>query len=62
MPVALAAFLIVLNSAGSMCSEEITNDLLSYKGLKPNITFKSFDLELLLSLNPLLFMNSLNCI
>ena len=43
-PTALAAFLMEPNSVGSMSSEEITNDLLSYKGLKPNIAFKSFDL------------------
>ena len=60
MPVALAAFLMELNLAGFMSSQEIINDLLSYKGLKPNIAFKSFDLELLIALNPLPFINSLN--
>ena len=42
--IALAAFLIESNVVGFMSSEEITNVLLSYKGLKPNIAFNSFNL------------------
>ena len=60
MPVALEAFPKVSNVLGPMSSEEITNVLLSYRGLKPNLAFNSFDLQLFLSLNHLLFMNSLN--
>ena len=41
MPVAVAAFLMELNLVGFMSSQEIINDLLSYKGLKLNIAFKS---------------------
>ena len=51
MPIALAAFLMEPNSVGSMSLEEITN-----------IAFKYFDLQLLFSLNPSPFMNSLNFI
>ena len=43
-PIALAALLMETNSVGSMASEEIINDLLSYKGLKPSIAFRSFTL------------------
>ena len=42
--IALAAFLKESNVVGSMCSEEITNVLLSYIGLKPNLAFNSFNL------------------
>ena len=43
-PIALAALVMDVNSVGSMSSDEIANDLLSYKILKPNIALKSFDL------------------
>ena len=39
MPIALEAFLEESNVLGSMSSEEITNVLLSYIGLKPNTDF-----------------------
>ena len=42
-PIALAAFLMESNVVGSMSSEEITNVLLSYIGLKPNLAFNSFN-------------------
>ena len=60
MPVAAAAFLKESNVVGLMPSEEIVNVCLSYIGLKPNLSFKSFNLCSFLPLNPLLFMNSLN--
>ena len=43
-PIALAAFLIESNSVGFMSLEEITNVLLSYIGLKPNLAGNSFNL------------------
>ena len=43
-PIALAAFLKELNVVGSMSSKEMTNVLLLYKGLKPNLAFNSFNL------------------
>ena len=43
-PIVLAAFLMESNVVGSMSSEEITNVLLSYIGLKPNLAFNSFNL------------------
>ena len=60
MPVALEAFLNKSNVVGFKPSEEIVNVLLSYIGLKPNLTFKSFNLYSFLPLNLLPFMNSLN--
>ena len=42
--IALAAFLKESNAVGSMSSEEITNVLLLYIGLKPNLAFNSFNL------------------
>ena len=42
--IALAAFLKESNVVGSMTFEEITNVLLSYIGLKPNLAFNSFNL------------------
>ena len=44
MPIALAAFLKESNVVGFMSSEEITNVLLSYIDLKPNLAFNSFNL------------------
>ena len=40
----------------SIFAEEITNVLLSYMGLKPNLAFNSFNLQSFLHLNPSLYV------